>query len=216
MTMHGANKKRHQKLKINSDRLLLVEGRDEANLFPALIKSCLGDDAGIQVIAAGGKEQFPSRLAAIQIGAMARQSFRTLGVVRDADDSPAGAFQSVCDHLRNVGYEPPSSFGKFSDASPAVGVFIAPDGNQSGAIETLCRQSVEDSEAGKCVEQYLECLRERNAMESRNEDKSFAHAYLAAMRDPMARVGEGACQGVWNFDSPAFGKLLKFIQLLAD
>ena len=51
-------------------------------------------------------------------------------------------------------------------------------------------------------------------MGSTNRDKSFAHAYLAAMRNPVARVGEGAHGGVWNFDSPAFREILCFIRNL--
>lgn len=42
-----------------------------------------------------------------------------------------------------------------------------------------------------------------------------AHAYLASRRDPVARVGEAARQGVWNFDHPAFADLDKFLLRLA-
>ena len=52
-------------------------------------------------------------------------------------------------------------------------------------------------------------------MQSTNEDKSFAHAYLAAMEDPVARVGEGARQDVWDFESAAFAELSDFVRKLA-
>ena len=42
--------------RIREPRLLLVEGRDEVNLFKALISDCFDDDPGIQVIDAGGKD----------------------------------------------------------------------------------------------------------------------------------------------------------------
>lgn len=204
------------KLRIESDSILLVEGQDEVNLLESLIRRCLGDTAAIQVIAAGGVSQFPGNLQAIEIAAQERPSFRSLGVVRDADDNPAGAFQSVCHHLHSVGYQAPESHGRFSDALPAVGVFIVPDGSERGALETLCRRSVEDSISAGCVSQYLECLEEHHAMESRNPDKTFAHAYLAARHEPLARVGEGAKQGVWNFDSPAFRNLICFLRELSS
>ena len=199
------------KLKISADRLLLVEGKDEVNIFDALMKHYLDDDPGIQVIATGGRDGFPRNVQAIRLAAMSRATLCSIGVVRDADDDARGAFQSVCAHLRNAGYAPPLKHAEFSDAAPAIGVFIVPDGVGRGAMETLCRQSVEGTNAGLCVDEYLRCLERHDAMGSRNADKSFAHAYLAAMEDPVARVGEGAKQGVWSLESPVFAALARFL-----
>ena len=113
------------------------------------------------------------------------------------------------------GYEPPPVHGEFSGATPSIGVFIAPDGAHPGAIETLCRRSVEGKPAAACADEYMECLKNRGAMRSSNIDKSFAHAYLAAMPNPVARVGEGALGGVWNFESPAFEALSRFLHRLS-
>ena len=204
-------------IELVSDRLLLVEGKDEVNLFEALIRRSLVDGPDIQVIDVGGKDKnFRRNLMAIRTAAPLRPTLRAIGVVRDADDDAGGAFESVHDSIRDVGYVPPASHGQFSDALPAVGVFIVPDGTEQGAIETICRRSVGTDETAKCVDGYLKCLADHDAMYSRNPDKSFAHAYLAAMKDPMARVGEGASQGVWNFASPAFAELSGFLRRLAD
>ena len=200
---------------IHADRLLLVEGRDEENVFNALMARCLGAEAGIRLIAAGGVNKFPPNLGAIRIAARARPTLRSIGVVRDADDDADSAFRSVCDHLHNVGYLPPAARGEFSDTIPSIGVFVVPDGSSPGALETLCRRSVDGTDAAGCVDEYIECLRRQDAMQSRNADKSFAHAYLAAMRDPLARVGEGAQSGVWKFESPAFAALSQFLRDLA-
>ena len=203
-------------LKISTDRLLLVEGRDEVNLFKALMEHCLDGDMRIQVIDAGGKDKFPKNLRAIRIASRTLPSLEAIGVVRDADDDARSAFRSVCDNLRNVGYDAPSAHGEFSDSVPSTGVFIIPDGVHTGAMETLCRRSQEGDAVSNCVEEYLKCLTDNDAMHSRNADKSFAHAYLAAMVDPLARVGEGARQGVWDFESPAFAALSGFLRDLAS
>ena len=203
------------KRKIHSDWLLLVEGRDEENLFNALIGQCFDATPEIQVIAAGGVDGFPTNLRAIHTAARTRPTLRAIGVVRDADADPSAAFQSVCDHLRNVGYQPPPVHGQFSDGVPSIGVFIVPDGAEPGAIETLCRRSRHGDEVARCVDEYLSCLAGNKAMRSANEDKSFTHAYLAAMEDPVARVGEGARQGVWDFESAAFAELREFVRKLA-
>ena len=180
-----------------------------------MIECCLEQDSGIQVLAAGGVEQFSGKLKAIKVDLKTRPDFRAIGTIRDADDNPQGAFQSVCDHLRNAGFDVPQSHGSFSNAFPSVGVFIVPDGKECGAIETLCRKSVEDSETVQCVEQYLQCLEHHDKLSSTNKDKSFVHAYLASTSDPVARVGEGARQGVWQFDSPAFKGILSFVRELS-
>ena len=201
---------------ILADILLLVEGRDEENLFAALIDRHLGADSEIQIIGAGGVDRFPVNLDAIRTAAQARPTLRSIGVVRDAEDDAGSAFRSVCDHLRNGGYTPPAAHGEFSDAAPSIGVFVVPDGSSTGALETLCRRSVDGTHAAGCVGEYIACLERHDAMQSRNTDKSFAHAYLASMRDPLARVGEGARSGVWDFESPAFAALAQFLRDLAS
>jgi len=147
--------------------------------------------------------------------AKAKPTLRSIGVVRDADDDAQSSFQSVCDGISHVGCQPPARHGEFSSATPSIGVFVVPDGS-GGAIETICKQSVMGTDAAECVEEYLECLTTRDALRSRNPDKTFAHAYLAAGQDPTARVVEGALQGAWNVQSPAFEGLCSFIRDLAS
>ena len=203
-------------LEIQANRLLLVEGKDEENLLGRLIKDCLNDDGqDIQIRAVGSKTKFRSSLIAIKVDAQSRPTLRSIGIIRDADDNPQGSFDSVCNSLRSAGYEPPAAHAEFSDATPSIGVFIVPDGSQPGAIETLCRRSVEGEDAAKCADEYMECLKTHDALQSKNADKTFTHAYLAAMRDPVARVGEGAQQGVWDFQSPAFDALSQFVRDLS-
>ena len=217
MTPVATSQGRQSRPKLEADLLLLVEGQDEVNLFRAFVKHCLEDEAQpVQVLEVGGKDQFKKRFSLIMSDAQARPRLRSIGVVRDADDNAQGSFQSVCDSIRNVGYQPPARHGEFSDTAPSIGVFIVPDGSEAGAIETLCRQSVQGTDTAKCVDDYLDCLTTRNALRSRNADKTFTHAYLAAGRDPTARVGEGALQGVWDLQSPMFAGLCKFIQNLAS
>ncbi len=205
-------------LQLTSDRLLLVEGQDEVNVFSALLGSLPDGGVGsrIQVIEVGGKNGFYRRLNAIWGLMKSDHTLRAIGVVRDADENADRAFQSVTHDLRNAGFEPPDAHGCFSVGTPVAGVFIVPDGRNSGALETLLRRSVEETPAGRCVDQYLDCLEQHDAMKSRNVDKSFAHAFLAASRNPVARVGEGARQGVWDFEHAALADLVRFVRALAE
>ena len=204
---------RNPRVEILQDRLLLVEGRDESHLFEKLIETCFSDDKPwIQVMDIGGKTMLGRNLKTV---ALSRPSLRSIGIVRDADASSSDSFKSVRDSVQQAGYTPPPAHAEFSDASPAIGIFIVPDGNEPGAIETICRRSVQDDEISQCVDAYMECLAIHNALKSTIPDKTFTHAYLAATHDPVARVGEGALQGVWDFQSPAFANLRQFIHDLA-
>ena len=140
--MPAEGRGRQSRPRLEADLLLLVEGRDEVNLFDKFVQHCLDDDAqSVQVLEVGGKEQFRRQLALIKTAARARPTLRAIGVVRDADDSARSSFQSVCDSIRSVGYEPPGAHGEFSNAELPIGVFIVPDGSRGGAIETLLRFS---------------------------------------------------------------------------
>ena len=207
---------RERRIEISQDLLLLVEGRDESHLFGKLIEACFSDNSQIQVMDIGGKTTLGRNLKAVHTIALSRSSLRSIGIVRDADADAAASFKSVCDSVRQAGYTPPPAHANFSDTSPSIGIFIVPDGNEPGAIETICRCSVQNEDAARCVEAYMECLETHDALKSNIPDKTFAHAYLAATRDPVARVGEGALQGVWNFQSPAFANLRQFIHDLAS
>ena len=127
------------KLEIRADRLLLVEGRVEVNLFED-IRHSLVDGPDIQVIDVGGKDKtFRRKLKAIQMASLAVPTLRAIGVVRDADCNARGAFESICSGIRSANYEPPESHGEFSHSVPAIRVFIVPDGEEQGG-ETICRR----------------------------------------------------------------------------
>ena len=214
--MSEATNSGQKSLRIQATRLLLVEGKDEVNLLRELIKDCLKDDEqDIQIVDVGSKNNFRRNLMTIKTDIPSGPKLRSIGIIRDADSNAESSFISVCNSLRSVGYEPPSTHAGFSNATPSIGVFIVPDGSQPGAIETLCRRSVAGEAAAKCVDDYMECLTTNNALKSKNPDKTFTHAYLAAMEDPVARVGEGALQKVWDFQSPAFDALSQFVRDLS-
>ena len=204
----------NKRLRIKKDALLLVEGKDEENLLKGLLKSRINDQqvrSKIQIIQAGGKDQFPNRFSAIDAQLSGRKEVSSIGIVRDADASAHSAFESICNVIRSHGYIPPSNHASFSDGNPSIGIFISPDGTSPGAIEALCRRSVEGDTLSECVSEYMGCLRSRRALHSTDADKSFAHAYLAAQKDPVSRVGEAALQGIWNFESDVFDSLLRFV-----
>ena len=182
--------------RIREPRLLLVEGRDEVNLFRGLIRDCFDDDPGIQVIDAGGKDKFSRNLRAIQTAAMAAPALQSIGVVRDADADASAAFDSVCDGIRSANYEPPMSHGEFSTGRPAIGVFIVPDGTEPGAIETLCRRSRQGNLTAACVDEYLKCLRSAMLRTPGTPTRALLMLISPPRRIPWHEWGKALCRGV--------------------
>ena len=205
-------------IKITERRLLLVEGRDEELFFRALLRHGLGrKPAPHQIIAVGGRDKFRKGLSGL---APHIQTFPVewLGVVRDADENAEGALQSVSDALDAAGFPKPVHHAAFVGTQPRVGVFVMPDGKNRGALEALCRQSVRAEPVGGCVNEYLDCLRDRGrwgtGRNTAQRDKAFVHAFLASGEDPVARTGEAARDGIWNFEHSAFKPVTDFLSRL--
>jgi hypothetical protein len=47
------------------------------------------------------------------------------------------------------------------------------------------------------------------------EGRDEVNLFRGLMENPVARVGEGALQGVWDFASPAFAPLARFLHQFA-
>ena len=206
-------------IRITAPRLLLVEGRDEELFFSALMSHGLArNSAQHQIIALGGKDSFRGQLLGLAT-AIRAHPVASLGVVRDGDEDARRALQSVADALAAAGFSKPDSHAAFVGTKPRVGVFVMPDGQNRGALEALCRRSVE-GEAAACVADYLKCLQDRDVWgtaaprNTAQRDKAFVHAYLASRKNPVARTGEGAQQRVWNFGHSAFEPVKDFLSRL--
>jgi hypothetical protein len=147
-----------------------------------------------------------------------REIVASVGIIRDAEDKPAAsAFQSVCSSLRVVGLNCPEVCGSFSIGEPRTGVFVLPDCQQPGMLETLCWTSLEDDPKNApelaCVKAHLDCLGRAN-VQSRNPSKAKVWTYLAGRCDVDPLVGRAAQANIWNWESAALRSLSGFIKLL--
>ncbi len=207
----GGEKKPAQKtrIEITEAKLLLVEGRDEELFFSAALEKHI-HARDIQVLPIAGKTRLREYLEGLKLDAHF-PGVTSLAVIRDADDSSVSALQSVCGALSFHGLPAPREHGQFTESVPRVGVFIMPDGKNSGMLETLCMDSVRNRPRSECVQSYLDCLKQQGLHPS-PLDKARAHAWLAGQDDPEKRVGEAAQAGYWPFENPAFDSLWSFIR----
>lgn len=186
---------------------LLVEGQDEVNLLDRLLREEGIDD--VQLIDARGSNNIRGMLGAVR-NAPGASNLRALGVVRDADRAPRGAFQSVQDALRDAGLPCPGQPLEVAEGRPDrpnIVVFITPGEDRPGDLETLCLEAVRSDPAFACVETYFRCLREAGLEEPQSPSKAQVQAFLASRPRYVSSLGVAAQKCYWPIDGPAFKPL---------
>jgi hypothetical protein len=196
---------------ITKSKVLIVEGEEEIRVFSELIAHLNLPDIEIRDI--GGKTKFRTNVRTLTI-TPGFYNVTSVGVIRDADDNPASAFQSVCDALQSAGFAKPTKTLQPVGDSPQVVVMILPDGETPGMLEDLCLKSVEEDPAIRCVDEYFECLQERLGRLPSNLSKARVHAFLASRERPDLRLGEAAQKGHWPWGHPAFEQVRQFLNAL--
>ncbi len=119
-------------------KLLAVEGKDEEEFFDAYLKH-LGI-LGVHIENFEGKYKFGNYMDA-QLNRTGFGKVEHFAIVRDADDNPKGAFDSICSSLRNNNINHPTkvnAFTKDKKSNINVGIYIMPGNLKEGALEDLC------------------------------------------------------------------------------
>jgi hypothetical protein len=185
---------------ITLSKVLLVEGQTPVHFFEALLQH-LGLSEQIEIRDFGGVKDLRAALDALVSSSEFRGLVESLGVVRDAESEARAARQSVDDALAAA--DLPTNL--------RTSVFILPDNNRPGMIETLCLDSVRDQAVFACVEEFFECANRHGIGASAKVAKCYAQAFLALQERLEPYPGRAAYHGYWPWDSPAFDELNEFL-----
>ena len=205
---------------IREEAQLLVEGNDERNFFEAFTAHLALGNVQVQVL--DGKDRLRESLETLAWAVTDFRRVRTIGIVRDADDSADRAFQSVRTSLRNANDAIRSSGVKFPVPNrpeqlvgkrPALSVLILPGNGQKGMLETLLCRTFAGSGVDHCIDEFFRCA-EKSGTATRRPDKARARAYLATTPDPHFSVGVAAKRGRWDLDHDAFAGVRSFLTSL--
>lgn len=200
---------------IQKTKLLIVEGNHERDFFEAWLRILGTQD--IQVMPIGGKYLLRDNLTAL-VKQRLFPTVTSMVVVRDADDNPAGAFDSVCSALTSVGLTRPSQVYTFTPGMPAIAVVIVPGANRSGALEELLLETVDVDPVAVSAQTFITDTMAllatnglRNPPPAHRYGKACTHAFLATFEEPDKDLGKAALSGVWNFQH---GTLIPILQVL--
>lgn len=190
-----------------SSKLALVEGPNDERFLYALLSS-LGVSE-IQVMPCGGVSGFRPMVQAISSNQLkGGQDLQSILIVRDADDNPAGAAESIENIYRDFGYAIPSSPGVMTSSTPKTGFVIVPGDSASGTLDDVLLNSIhdEDQRILDCVEGYFTCLEADDHPLQVPPSKLKLDSFLSA-NGHAGRIGDAARAGAFNFSSVALGEL---------
>lgn len=202
---------------ISKSKLLVVEGQDDRRFLRSLLRY-LNLDSDFDVQELVGIGNLGERLSDLP-GISGFAQVQSLGVIRDADRNATSAFASLCSGLQNAQLSVPAQPLTVTGTNPQVAVFLWPDCQQPGTLETLCLSSVEKDPAMPCVRQYFECLKDQMPALSKTIEKAelhtfLLHTFLASREKPGLRLGEAAEKGYWPWDHPVFEPVKDFLRAL--
>jgi hypothetical protein len=200
-----------QVFRIEKPKLLIVEGKDEESFLGALTTHLGLSD--IQVVEVAGKKNIRPALKAI-VKEPPFSQVEALGVVRDADTDPSAAFRSVKAALTAVGLPSPKKPLQSVKGRPRVNVMILPSSDRKGALEDLCLDAVADDPANNCVDEYFDCLHQKDLVSIKELPKAKVRVFLSSREDPTLPLGLAAMKGYWPFDHEAFRPLRQFLMSL--
>lgn len=193
---------------IESGRQLLVEGREDAQFFRALLRYLQIDDIQVRDYEGTGNLR---RYVLAFTGLVDFRQVQSIGIVRDADDSASSALQSIQGSLSNIGLPVPSQPLTPAEGPPRVSIYIMPDNASTGALEKLCLSALADEPAMPCVDEFLQCVNDTVGSSPSDGDKARIHAFLASRQDPELRLGEAAQRGYIPWSHPALTDLGQFL-----
>jgi hypothetical protein len=195
---------------IEQSHLLLVEGIEDAFFFEAFLKQLKLNEIEIWPIGSG--RVFKERLKILR-KLSGFERIKSIGVIRDADDNPVAAFDSVRQALIENDLPAPDRYGSRSTKTPITSIMILPDGLSSqGMLESLCLRAIKAEPAMSCTDRYFDCLRGLGINQREvDKDKARIYVYLASKHEPDKRLGESALAGYWSFNNEVFDKVNRFL-----
>jgi hypothetical protein len=201
---------------LKKPNLLIVEGYSDLHFIAEFLEH-LGNHETTDIYIVGGRSQFELLIPAL-LQPPTLAFARHIGVVLDADRSADGAFRQIQAILSCCGGVAVPSPGVWAGDCPRYGIFVCPDGNRAGELETAAWEAwagkPENRDKTVCIEKYIACMKGAG-VEGKSPDKVRVGAMLAVHNDDDPRVGPGAQKRLFDFDSAALEPMRAFLAPLA-
>lgn len=207
---------------VTAEGQLLVEGRVPEMFFRELV-SAYGLEKAVEVRTFGdiSKDNLQTYLELLTQKAVFKERVKRVGIIRDAEGSTAaGAFQSVQAALEGAQLPVPSALNKLEGNPLAVGVFILPNCQDAGMLESLCLSAAAEIEAAQpngvlpCVNEFFACL-DKGGKKPGNPTKAQFAGYVLACDVIDPQLGRAAQKGAIPWQAKAFDSIKAFVRSVA-
>jgi hypothetical protein len=192
-------------------RVLIVEGYSDLHFYAEFLET-LGKPNSVFIKAFNGKSDILVQLETFITPQLLKEKAK-IAVIVDADESAAGALDSVRNKLTAITGQTLTAHGTWTGGTPDIGLFVTPDGLNTGEIETLVWQAWSadpaNAAAKTCIEQYRDCMAAAGRV-AKSPDKGLLSTLLAIHNDEDPRLGPGAQKNVFDFERPEFAGLRAF------
>ncbi|HUD45652.1 MAG TPA: DUF3226 domain-containing protein [Candidatus Baltobacteraceae bacterium] len=197
---------------MNGRKFVFCEGPDDVAVITGIVHASRISDVVVEPFQ--GKDKLRSFLREIQQRPeFAQNKVASIGIIRDADDDAAAAFQSVRDALISNGYAAPQANAAVTGEPIKVGVLIIAPNDRRGMLEDLCLKSVSDRPEFACVDEYFRCVAEKSERKVFSS-KAKVRVWMSSHPDYDLYVGKAAEKGYWPWDTAAFEGVKTFLRSL--
>lgn len=205
-------------IKIQQEKILLVEGKDEVAVFEELLGVIGRQD--IQIIPSGGKIQFKSLFPSI-VKSPGFGDVSSYAVIHDSDSDPAAALQRIQSVLDRCQQPVPTRVNEFVERhGTRVGVYLLPGDGAPGMLEDLYLATLAGQSVLGCIDK---CIAELSAVcppptargqfaVPTNVAKARTLGTFMATSDPLNCLGLAAKAGYWDLSHGAMSTLTHFIK----
>lgn len=209
--------------KIESSKLLLVEGIEDLHLIEEIIQYMVENESGcenlssIQLWNYDGADNLKTNLKLIRSSREYHTLLSTIAITSDAESDANRKFQSITTRLKDNKYSVPLDQLAATESNPSVILLIIPSDGQ-GMIEDVCLRSVCDDPAMVCVDNFFKCLNSslpQNGLDlPTNCSKARLQAFLASRKKAGLRMGTAAKKKLFPFNDPAFDEIKQLLKLM--
>jgi Protein of unknown function (DUF3226) len=193
---------------ISLSKLLLVEGSTPMHFFEALLRE-IGIANEVEIRDFRGNSQLKTAVDLLASTAEFKALVNSVGIIRDAEDDHDGAFASARHALDAAGLD---------DSNPDVltAIYILPDDQNPGMIETLCVDAIRNDPVFDCVEEFFRCAEQQGVALPSGivRAKNISQAYLATRDEVQLFPGIAAYRRYWPWDSAVFDDIKDFLNSL--
>lgn len=204
-------------IRLEEEKIILVEGRDDERFF---VKFCkVYDISDIQILRFEGVTNLQTYLTVIQT-VPDYEKLKSILIIRDADNSATDAILSIQQALKKskITSSIPSKPYEFNNKIPNIAFVILPgfpgsiesqEEYSPGMLEDLCLETIKNTEDTMlaCVDKFLSEA-EQCSEGLTHKSKSRLHAYLSVKNKYVGmKLGEAANCDAWDMKNACMRKI---------